>query len=509
MTDQELELLFAEALANPDDAAEALLAIEAEASLIAFVQMMWHILEPKREFVDGWVIREIARHLEAVTNGDIRHLLINVPPGFMKSMLLQVFWPAWEWGPQNRPDMRYIGASYSEALTVRDNRRCRQLIQSDIYQRYWGHRFHLVADQNAKVRFDTSETGFKIATSVGGMGTGERGDRFIIDDPHNVKEGESEAKRNEVLQWQTEVVPTRINDPDKSAILVIMQRVHELDVSGLIIDKGLGYDHLCIPMEYEHDHPNKSHTQIGFIDPRTEDGELAWPERFSKRHLEEDLKPTLRAWGGSYAEAGQLQQRPAPRGGGMFKKEHWGFVDAPPSRVTCRARGWDLASTKNAGAYTAGVKASLAPPPGHSDGVAIYIEDVVRGQWGVHDVETEMVAAANRDGTQCGIDIPQDPGQSGKWQRTYLVSKFQGYDVRSSPETGSKEDRAKPLEAQQESGNVYLVRGPWNDAFINEGAMFPMGQFKDQIDAASRVYARLFMKRPRSAGGAPVLITGG
>lgn len=490
MTEQELELLLAEALANPDEALEAMLALEAEKSLIAFVKMTWHILEPKREFVDGWVVREIARHLEAITNGDIRHLLINVPPGFMKSMLTQVFWPAWEWGPANRPDIRYVGASYSEALTVRDNRRARQLIQSDLYQRHWGSRFHLVADQNAKVRYDTSEMGFKIATSVGGMGTGERGDRFIIDDPHNVKEGESEAKRNEASQWFTEVVPTRINDPEKSAIIVIMQRVHELDVSGLIIRNKLNYDHLCVPMEYEEEHPTPSKTKIGFDDPRTEEGELAWPERFSARHLEEDLKPALRAWGGSYAEAGQLQQRPAPRGGGMFKRDDFIIVDRSPAGPGApRVRGWDLAATdSNRAAYTVGLKMARAPND------MIVIEDVDRFRLGPGQVEQRVLTDAKNDGLQCAQSLPQDPGQAGKSQRRAFAALLEGFNVHFSLESGDKEFRAIPLAAQVEAGNVILVRAEWTDAFLAEVCMFPAGEFKDQVDGASRAYAWLLEK---------------
>ena len=493
-------------LRNPEQGHDILDKLDAEESLFEFIKLMWPVLEPNREFVDGWAIRAICDHLEAVTRGEIRRLLMNVPPGFMKSLTTQVFWPAWEWGPRNLPSMRYVGASYADQLTVRDNRRTRNLITSELYQRLWGDRFFLTQDQNAKVRFDTNHTGFKLATSVGGLGMGERGDRFIIDDPNNVKTGESEAVRNEVLQWFTEVVPTRINDPMLSAIIVIMQRVNEQDVSGLILANELGYEHLCIPMEFELDHPHKSKTSIHFVDPRTEDGELAWPERFPKEHLEKDLKPSLRAWGGSYAEAGQLQQRPSPRGGGMFKKDNWKFVDQAPTVVRARARGWDFASTKKAGAFTAGCKGSIAPPPGCKQGTAIYIEDVTRGQWGVHECEKEFLQTTAADGKRIGVDIPQDPGQSGKWQKTYLIGQLNGYDARATPESGSKEDRAKPLEAQQEAGNVYLVRGPWNDAFIAEAAMFPNGQYKDQIDAASRMHARISMKKVRRVGAAPKVV---
>lgn len=493
------EELLARALANPELALEQLSKIDAEESLMEFIKLTWSILEPGRTFVDGWAVHAICEHLEAVTRGEIRKLLINVPPGCMKSLTTNVFWPAWEWGPKNLPSTRYVGASYSQDLTVRDNRRCRALLTSDLYRRLWGDRVNLIAEQNAKVRFDTDQTGFKIATSVGGVGTGERGDRFIIDDPHNIKETESDAKRDAALQWFTEVVPTRINDAEKSAIIVIMQRVHERDISGLILAKELGYEHLCLPMEYEEE--RHCTTVTGFSDPRTTEGELLWPGRFSRRYLEEDLKPSLRAWGGTYAEAGQLQQRPAPRGGGMFQRKDLELVDAIPQMPGRRVRGWDLAATKDAGAYTVGLKMFKT-----SDG-RIFIEDVRRLQGSPGEVENAILGCAELDGYNVTIDIPQDPGQSGKSQKRNFAQLLHGYNVRFGLESGSKEDRARPLAAQAEAGNVCLIKAKWNDAFITEACLFPHGEYKDQIDAASRAYSYLFTKRSRRVGAAPQTVT--
>lgn len=493
------EKVLTSALANPALALEALSRIDAEASLLEFIKLTWSVLEPGRPFVDGWAVHAICEHLEAVTNGQIRKLLINVPPGCMKSLTTNVFWPAWEWGPKNRPSTRYVGASYSQDLTVRDNRRCRALLTSPLYRRLWGDRVNLIPEQNAKVRFDTDKTGFKIATSVGGLGTGERGDRFIIDDPHNIKETESDAKRDAALQWFTEVVPTRINDALSSAIVIIMQRVHERDISGLILAKELGYVHLCLPMEYEAE--RHCTTITGFSDPRTIDGQLLWADRFPRQYLEEDLKPSLRAWGGSYAEAGQLQQRPVPRGGGLFQRSDLNFIDTSPYIPGKRVRGWDLAATKDAGDWTVGVKMFKA-----SDG-RLYIEDVRRIQGSPGEVEQAILGCAEADGTNTSIDIPQDPGQAGKAQKRNFAQLLHGFDIRFSPESGSKEDRARPLAAQSEAGNLYIVRGRWNDIFISELCLFPYGEFKDQVDAASRAYMRLFMRRERMVGAAPQMVT--
>lgn len=487
-------------LADPRATIDALDRIDAEESLLGFIRAFWDVLEPGKKLVEGWALSAICEHLEAVSSGQIRRLLINVPPGCMKSLTTNVFWPAWEWGPRNRPGLRYVSASYSEDLTLRDNRRCRSLILSERYAKFWGSRVAISEEQNAKGRYDTKARGFKIATSVSGLGTGERGDRFIIDDPHNIKETESDVKRDAVLQWFTEVVPTRVND-EKSAILMIMQRVHERDCSGHVLAKELGWDHLVLPMEYEVDAPFKSRTALKFVDPRTRDGELLWPERFSATAVEE-LKKTLSSHGGSYAVAGQLQQRPAPRGGGMFKKSDFVIVpEGPP--VARRVRAWDLAASKDRySAYTVGVRMAIAP-----DG-RTYIEDVRRKRLTPAEVEATILATAQHDGTSIPISMPQDPGQAGLAQKAALARLLAGFVARFSPESGAKEDRALPLAAQAEAGNLYLVKAPWNDAFIDEATKFPNGEWKDQVDAASRAYSELLRRKGRALNfAAPTLMT--
>lgn len=211
----------------------------------------------------------------------------------------------------NRPHERYVTFSYSASLTERDNLRFRDLILSPEYQELWGHRFQLRKIGETLVSND--KTGWKLASSVGGVGTGQRGTRVIADDPHNVKESESEVVRTETVRWFQESIENRLNDLQKDAIIVIMQRVHEADVSGAIIAEG-DYVHLCIPMEFEAG--RRCRTTIGWSDPRTYDGELAWPERFT----EKGISPFRRR---PYMWAGQYQQRPEPRGGGIFKRDWW------------------------------------------------------------------------------------------------------------------------------------------------------------------------------------------
>lgn len=472
----------------------------AERSLHEFVQLMWPHVETE-DFQDNWHIRIMCEHLEAVTRGEIKRLLINIPPRHSKSSIVAVMWPGWTWlkrkrfhGPLAGPQVKFMSASYAQALSTRDSRAMRRLIESDLYQEFWGDRFRLTSDQNAKMRFENNKGGYRLATSVGGSLTGEGGDIIIVDDAHNVNEASSDLVRQSTIEWWDESMSTRLNNPATGAYVLIMQRVHHQDLAGHVIDKqGDNWTHLCLPARYEPEHPH-----VWEHDPREIDGELLWPERFtdsSLKALEESL--------GSYAAAGQLQQRPSPREGGMFDPTWWKYVDAVPAggRV---GRGWDLAaSEETTSSWTAGVRMRLV------DGT-YYIEDMVRIRGTSETVEKTIEDTAEKDGKIVLIDIPQDPGQAGKAQVRWMVRRLAGYNVRYSPETGSKETRAQAMSAQAEAGNVKLVRGPWNHTFIEEAQNFPNSDYKDQIDACSRIFHRLTRQgRSRGFAAPPLLPTVG
>jgi len=280
-------------------------------SLSEFVRQAWQVVEPSTPFVPGFHIDAIIDHLEAVTRGEIRNLLINVPPRHMKGLLVSVFFPAWEW--IRWPERRWLYSSYAATLSIRDSVKCRRLIESPWYQARWGHVFALTGDQNAKSRFDNNRSGYRLSTSVGGSVTGEGGDRIICDDPHKVDEVESDTARKNAIDWWDVAMSTRVNDPKTSAKVVVMQRCHQQDRSGHLLEQG-GWEHLCLPAEYE---GSKHVTVIGFADPRTEHGQLLWRKRYGPKEIEE-TKRSL----GSYAAAGQLQQRPSPAEGGMIKR-YW------------------------------------------------------------------------------------------------------------------------------------------------------------------------------------------
>lgn len=439
-------------------------------SLANFVRRAWHVLEPSAPYVHNWHLDVMCEHLEAVTNGEITRLLINVPPGTMKSLLTCVFWPSWEWGPKGLAVNRFVTASHSENYALRDARRMRQLVTSDWYQSLWPVK--LANDQNSAGKFENDSLGFRHAMPVRSM-TGSRGDRVIWDDPHSVESAVSQAELATTSRIFHETLPTRLNIPAKSAIVIIMQRLAMADVSGEALVDGMGYEHLMLPMEYESDHP---HPSTRFTDPRTEDGELLFPERFPREVVERD-KTAM----GDYAVAGQFQQRPAPRGGGMFPVDQFEIIDQmPPSKqIVLSVRSWDKAGTQGGGAYTAGVLIHRT-----RDGEYI-IEDVVRAQLSDIERERRIKHTAQMDGYRVKVLIEQEPGSGGKDSAQNTIRNLAGFNVQAERATGDKETRASPYAAQVQAGNVKLLRADWNYAFIGEHETFPVGRYMDQVDAAA------------------------
>jgi predicted phage terminase large subunit-like protein len=314
--------------------------------------------------------------------------------------------------------------------------------------------------------------------------TGRRGDRVAWDDPHSVEDAHSKAALAEAERVIAETLPTRLNNPDRSAIVITMQRLHESDISGLILSRDLGYDHLCLPMEW--DEPRKA-TSIGFVDPRTEVGELLFPERFPRAVVDRDKKVM-----GAYAVAGQLQQRPSPPGGEEFQPDMIGTIDAIPAGRINWCRGWDLGATEGAGSYTAGVKVGW-----HADGRVI-IADARREQFAVHKRDAYIRATAQEDGRALKQSLPQDPGQAGKTQVAGFAALLAGHECHFSTESGDKVVRARPLASQVNAGNVVMLRGKWNRDFTDELRTFPNGTYSDQVDAASRAFAGLLEPVPES-----------
>lgn len=441
----------------------------ARRSLGEFCKMAWNVLEPATPIKWGWALDAMCEHLEAVHNGQIKRLLMNVPPGMMKSLLTGVFFPAWEWGAGGNPSLRYLTTAHKEDLAIRDNLKCRRLISSDWYQERWS--VELCGDQNAKKKFENTSTGFRESMAFRSL-TGSRGDRIIIDDPLSVDDAFSEAALSAAEQTFLEAVPSRVNNQD-SAIIVIMQRLHERDTAGIILSRQLGYEHLMLPMRFEPE--RRCATCIGFTDPRTEDGELLFPERFSEAQVSE-MERTM----GSFATAGQLQQRPMPRGGGLFKSDwiqHW---DKLPERFDAAVISWDMTFKESATSDFV-----VGQVWGRKDG-AFYLVDQFRGRWDFVKSLEQFVAAA-RKYPRITRKLIEDKA-NGPAIISALKRKVTGI-IPITPKE-SKEARANAVTTLWEARNVYLPppdRYPWvAQDFIPELLAFPSGAHDDEVDAMTQ-----------------------
>lgn len=453
---------------------DRVLARRAKDELAEFVREAWAILEPETELRWNWHLDELCDVLERVTAGELTRVVINVPPGTMKSLLVSVFWPAWEWA--SSPGLRYFAASYGEELSVRDNERLRDLVTSPWYRRHYG--LELKRSANQKLRYNTTAGGWRIGTSVGGRGTGEHPDRVIIDDPLTAEQARSAKYRERAIQWFKRTVSTR-GKARGARIVLIMQRLHEDDLAGHLLDSNTGWEHVSFPMRYVAK-PKPPAPRPDPRDHRTKDGELLWPELFPEATVEE-LEIDL----GPFAAAGQLQQSPAPEGGGLFKREWFAIVDAAPADAD-RCRGWDTAGTDSAGDYTAGVLIGYDRDAGE-----FYVEDVLREQMDPLSVEVVIEQTAKMDGRAVSIVEEQEGGASGKGVIAGRTRQLAGYDYAGVPTSGDKVTRARAFRAQCQARNVKLVRAPWNRAYLDELAVFPAGTHDDQVDATSAAFNEL------------------
>jgi len=457
-------------------APQLLAKVRAEAarrSLKAFVQQAWPVVEPGTPLVWGWSMDAIVEHLEAVSRRDIKRLVINVPPGASKSKLTRVMLPVWSW--THDPYHKFLSASYALDLTIRDNLDARRIVTSDWYQDTFNLR--IAEDDGGKTGFSLDTLGSLKAVTVGGKTTGFRGDTFIIDDPINVQDANSPVRRAEALEWFREAAQNRINSAADSAIIVIMQRVHEEDVTALA--KEIGYESLVIPMRW--DEQFRHTTSIGWTDPRTQEGELMFPERFPKDWVDQTEQNM-----GPYAFAAQYQQTPVPRKGAMFQIERLHLIDKLPDEPYITVRAWDLAGTAGAGAFTVGVRMRYG-----RESRKFYIDHIARAQLSSGAVRDLILNTAIEDGTECKIVLPKDPGQAGVAQIEDLTALLAGFNVKAEAQSGSKEMRAEPFAAQIENGHVCTVQDTWTKAFVEEARFFPKGKYVDQIDAASSAFNAL------------------
>lgn len=444
------------------------LAVKAEchADLYFFARYMFKERR-KYKWLDNWHHRAICDKLMAVHRGEIKRLIINIPPRYSKTELVVVNFMAWCLGLN--PDCEFIYTSYSAKLAGNYSHQTRTLVQHPSYQAIFDTR--LQDDSKAKDHWQTTEGGVVYSAGAGGtitgFGAGKMRDGFggaiIIDDPHKADEARSDVMRNNVLDWFSNTVESRTNSPD-TPIIIIMQRLHEDDLSGFLLNGGNGeqWEHLCLPAI-------------------SDDGKALWDFKHTigKLRQMEQASP--------YTFAGQYQQRPAPLDGGFFKPSNIEVIDAMPATVNRLVRGWDLGATVG-GDPTCGALLGLL------DDGRIVICDMVHGDVSVDNRDKMIKNTASLDGLNVLISLPQDPGQAGKTQAVHFGKMLQGYRLKTSTESGDKVVRAEPFASQVNVGNVVMVRGAWNMGLVEEMRLFPNAKHDDRIDALSRAYAELLVR---------------
>lgn len=457
-------------------------------SLRSFVEAAWRVVEPATVLASNWHIDAICDYLQAVSRGEIDRLLINVPPRHMKSLTVSVFWPAWIWAWA--PHTRFLTASYGAGLAERDAIRSRDLLRSAWYRERWPE-LELKGDVNRTNRYENTQTGYRVATGVGGEATGEGGDVIIIDDPHKLEEALSDSARARVIDWHDGTLASRFNDPKTGVEVVVMQRLHERDLSGHLLERG-GFTHLCIPARYERQHP--------FVwpdDPRTREGELLWPT-----HIPETALRRIEQTMGSFRGAGQLQQRPAAPEGELLKRSWWRFYNPEylhPKKIAMLPRftrivsSWDTAfEDKTTSDYVVGQVWGLAGP----DRYLLYSYRRHANLQATKQAMRDAYSWVEQRWPRAAHTIVIEKSANGAEIISALKRELTG--VVAITVSNDKITRAIAASAPLESGNI-LVPGhttpdtpagyhapDWVADLIEEAALFPNGKHDDQVDAFSQ-----------------------
>ena len=501
---------------DPREVMRELDRVDFEKDFYLFFEAGWKYIDPS-PFVPGLSLEAVADHLMAVARGEINRLIINIPPRMSKSSLTSVSFPAWVWAqrrktPMSGPGVQFLHASYSQSLSLRDSVKCRRLIESPWYQGLWGDRFSLMGDQNTKTRFDNSATGSRLCTSVGSTLTGEGGNVIIIDDPNAAQEAFSDATIETTINWWDSALSTRLNDPKTGAFIVIQQRLAENDLTGHILSKDVGeWVHLCLPMKYE---PERSFsTLIGWQDWRTEPGELLWPDRFGEAEVD-SLERTL----GPFAAAGQLQQRPEVKGGGVVKRDWWRLWDhdrypqfdfiiaSLDTAYTIKQENdysaltiWGVFSGDSDTHGIANVVNQIRPDENWHAADRSYIQGAPRvllmHAWQekleLHELVAKVADSARKmkidllliENKAAGISVAQEI------RRLYGSEDFGVQLV--DPRAQDKVSRLYAVQHLFAEGLVYAPDRAWADMVITQTSVFPKGKNDDLVDTVSQAMRHL------------------
>ena len=425
-----------------------------------------------QELTPNWHIKLLCDRLqveaERIVNGGERtkHLLFNVPPRTLKSELVSVFFSAYCWILKD--SIQFISSSYSASLSIVLSTQSRRLIESDWFRLHFPD-VHLSKDENTKSRFTTPNGGLRYSTSTGGTITGMGGDIIVIDDPQNPQLARSEVERENANRFFNETLRSRLNNPDKGVFIVIMQRLHENDLTGMLLSKEpSNWEHICLPAELS-DNVLPVELKKFYVNG------LLFPQRLSKSVLE-SFKTGL----GSYGYSGQYSQLPSPSEGGIFKGQWFEVVKSLPDNINMHDVKWDFdldtaytskqendPSAMLAGCWIKGV---------------LYIRDVGEEWLEFPDLMKETIRFTSDNGYTFRSRIYIEPKASGKSISQMLKKQTSLNVVEDKAPTQDKVSRANSVSAFCESGKVKLLDGRYVDKFLNQLKSFPNGSHDDMVD---------------------------
>lgn len=443
-----------------------------------FVGWCWPLLEPGTPLVWNWTMDAICDHVQALLDGELgkQNLLILVPPGFCKSTVVGVAAPVWRW--INRPAWRGMFASGNERVSTRDSIKRRFLIEDSAYRQTFGPSWTLAADANLKTRYENSARGFHQALSTGQRVTGDRADGLFIDDPQDAGNIHSALEREAVERWYFEAFANRLNDMQTGTRCLIMQRLHSLDLAGLILEREPdAWEVLTIPQQW--DETLRRTTSLGWTDPRTTDGELAFPQRYPL-HVVEAERVRL----GRSAFASQHQQRPFDAAGEIFRADaiqRWPEGAALPS-FTRQILSLDTAfSTKTTADY------SVILEVGEFDR-GYFVLSCLRQRLEYPQLKAAAVQLASAGGISAVIVEDKASGQS-LVQDLRQTTSLPVLPIRVDTD---KVSRAHVCVPTVEAGRVFVPAGaPWVSEFLDELTAFPKGAHDDCVDAFTQAVSYL------------------
>lgn len=435
----------------------------------SFIDRSFRELNPETEFVHNWHIEVIAQELEKCRRGETRRLIINVPPRSLKSHCASVAFPAWLLG--HCPSTKIIAASYGQDLADKHALDCRGIMTSTWYKRIFPTR--LTSNRPAINDFRTTQNGFRLSASVGGPLTGRGADFILIDDPLKPDEAVSETQRTNVNDWYDNTLLTRLNDKAAGCIILIMQRLHEDDLVGHLVNRG-GWKLLRFPAIAEEDEVHKVSNLLGSRVITRRAGEALHGQRESLETLQ-----VIRSTLGEYNFAGQYQQAPSPVGGGMIKREWLKFYNKTdvPLKWSFVYQSWDTANkSSELGDYSA------CTTWGVND-KHLYLLSVLRERLDYPGLKRAVRDQASR--FKPGTILIED-----KASGTQLIQELtyeRVHAIKSYQPTMDKIMRLHSVSASFENGFVHLPQtAEWLDSYVHELISFPRGRFDDQVDSTSQ-----------------------